>query len=469
MKLSDKFSLVSARLKTCKSRTAITIFTMSVLFGVVIAAMTIIQGNFNNLEYLNQEAYGNNIFLKVTYSGEDAEHAEEYIARAVGYLNGQVVGKITHYCSNKQIDIPNLTPYREPFVISAPCSQSYPGEYIEVIDSDTISSLIDVRNTNDDSINVILPVATAGKLQGISQPSLASSAVTEYIKNVAGQSVGYKFTATTSEFSAAGQETEASTKFTIVGLTPSRDITTFSPDAPTIFSDIMPVENYSPMAIFAVVNPTSSAFQDLYNRQSNDRTEYLISFSNVQNALAWLNPKESQKAIPQDLTKNISTNSQEYLTTRISNYQRHQSYNKIITEFAIVFTIVSIIIMAGTLSRVIDDEKSSIALYRSIGATTGEILQVFVLYMLIISLLVILCATVIGILISLGVTFIFSGAVTATARSLFLLPNLKLLIMIGFDWKIIFVWLSIIVVSLVSLLAMVKKLVSKDIIKDLKR
>lgn len=125
--------------------------------------------------------------------------------------------------------------------------------------------------------------------------------------------------------------------------------------------------------------------------------------------------------------------------------------------------------MAGTLSHVIDDEKSSIALYRSIGATTGEILQVFVLYMLIISLLVILCATVIGILISLGVTFIFSGAVTATARSLFLLPNLKLLIMIGFDWKIIFVWLSIIVVSLVSLLAMVKKLVSKDIIKDLKR
>jgi len=125
--------------------------------------------------------------------------------------------------------------------------------------------------------------------------------------------------------------------------------------------------------------------------------------------------------------------------------------------------------MAGTLSRVIDDEKSSIALYRSIGATTGEILQIFVLYMLVISLLVILCATVIGILISLGVTFIFGGAVTATARSLFLLPNLKLLIMIGFDWKIIFVWLSIIVVSLVSLLAMVKKLVSKDITKDLKR
>lgn len=66
MKLSDKFSLVSARLKTRKSRTAITILTMSVLFGVVIAAMTIIQGNFNNLEYLNQEAYGDHIFLKVT-------------------------------------------------------------------------------------------------------------------------------------------------------------------------------------------------------------------------------------------------------------------------------------------------------------------------------------------------------------------------------------------------------------------
>lgn len=470
MKLSDKFSLVSARLKTRKSRTAITILTMSVLFGVVIAAMTIIQGNFNNLEYLNQEAYGNNIFLKVTYSGEDAEHAEEYIARAVGYLNGQVVGKITHYCSNKQIDIPDLTPYREPFVISAPCSQSYPGEYIEVIDSETISSLIDVRNTNDDSINVILPVATAGKLQSISQPSLANSAVTEYIKNVTNQSVGRKFTATTSEFSVTREEPEEKpANFTIVGLTPSRDVTTFSPDAPTIFSDIMPVENYSPMAIFAVVNPTSSAFQALYNRQSNDRTEYLISFSNVQDALAWLNPKESQKAIPQDFTKYISTGGQEYLTTRISNHQKHQSYNKTITEFSIVFTIISVIIMAGTLSRVIDDEKSSIALYRSIGATTGEILQIFVLYMLVISLLVILCATVIGILISLGVTFIFGGAVTATARSLFLLPNLKLLIMIGFDWKIIFVWLSIIVVSLVSLLAMVKKLVSKDITKDLKR
>lgn len=469
MKLSDKFSLVSARLKTRKSRTIVTILTMSILFGVVIAAMTIIQGNFNNLEHLNQEAYGDHIFLKVTYSGEDIEHAEEYIERAVSHLNGKVVGKITHYCSNKQIDIPNLTPYREPLNTSVPCNQSYPGEYVEVIDSEVISTIIGVQGTNNDSINAVLPVATAGKLQSISQPSLANSAVTEYIKNVASQSVGYKFTATTSEFSTAGQETEASTKFTIVGLTPSRDITTFSPDAPTIFSDIMPVENYSPMAIFAVVNPTSSAFQDLYNRQSNDRTEYLISFSNVQDALAWLNPKESQKAIPQDLTKYISTGGQEYLTTRISSHQKHQSYNKTITEFSIVFTIISVIIMAGTLSRVIDDEKSSIALYRSIGATTGEILQIFVLYMLVISLLVILCATVIGILISLGVTFIFGGAVTATARSLFLLPNLKLLIMIGFDWKIIFVWLSIIVVSLVSLLAMVKKLVSKDIIKDLKR
>lgn len=172
MKLSDKFSLVSARLKTRKSRTIVTILTMSVLFGVVIAAMTIIQGNFNNLEHLNQEAYGDHIFLKVTYSGEDIEHAEEYIERAVGYLNGKVVGKITHYCSNKQIDIPNLTPYREPLTTSVPCSQSYPGEYVEVIDSEVISTIIGVQGTNNDSINAVLPVATAGKLQSISQPYL---------------------------------------------------------------------------------------------------------------------------------------------------------------------------------------------------------------------------------------------------------------------------------------------------------
>lgn len=477
MKFSDKLNLVFARLRVRKMRTIVTIFTMSVLFGVVIAAMTIVQGNFDNLERLNQEAYGDNIFFKANYSGGDVEHAEEHIARAAEQFNGKVVGKITHYCSKEQLNIAGLTPYRESSMASIPCDGWMPGQYVDVLDSKLIASLLVAYKGNDDSINVILPVATAGKLQGINQPSRTSTSVTEYIKNVITRSAGYQFSATAQAFSESEVEVVAGSinssrtiSFTIAGLTPSREITTFSSETPTIFSDIMPIENSGSVAHFMVMKPNSTSFQDAYNRQPDDRADYIIAFSNIQDALAWINVNQYQGTVPDvSILDDIVMNAQEFLTTRISNYKKHQSYNKTITEFTIVFTVVSVIIMIGVLSRVIDDEKSSIALYRSIGATTGEIVQIFMLYMLIISLLVILCATIIGIFVSLGVTLIFGGAVTATARSLFLLPNLNLLIMIGFDWRIIFVWLSIIAIAMISLLTMIKKLVSRDIVKDLKR
>ena len=468
MKLPDKFSLVIARLKAHKTRTVITILTMSVLFGVVIAAMMIIQGNFNNLEHLNQEAYGDHILLKASYYGSDTESAHNHIARAAAYFHGDVIGEITHYCSKKQIDIPKLSPYRETFAISTPCNQSFPGESVDVIQSEFFSSFVDLRDTDSDSINIVIPVIMAGKLQDISQPTRNSHSVTEYIKRITDQSVGYQFTATSLEPNERGDNSLV--PFMIAGLTPSRNITTFSPGTFSIFSDIMPVESFPPMARFIVINPEASVFRDLYYRQPDDNTEYLISFSNIQDVEAWLSDDKRREVIPDTETfRDISINAQELFTTRISNSQRRQSYERMITEFAVIFTIISVIIMAGTLSRMIDDEKSSIALYRSIGATASEILQIFALYMLTIGLLVILSATIIGILISLVVTLGFGSAVTATARSLFLLPDLGPLIMVGFDWKIIFVWLSVLAISAISLLAVNRKLNSKDVIKDLKR
>src|SRR5690606_17907397 len=59
----------------------------------------------------------------------------------------------------------------------------------------------------------------------------------------------------------------------------------------------------------------------------------------------------------------------ELITSRIALYNLSDTINKLIASIALFFCLIAVLIMSGTLSRIIDDEKQTTAVYRAVGAS----------------------------------------------------------------------------------------------------
>lgn len=139
-----------------------------------------------------------------------------------------------------------------------------------------------------------------------------------------------------------------------------------------------------------------------------------------------------------------------------------------IVGFAIAFTVIATIIMTGTISRVIDDERQTIALYRAVGATTGDIVYIFAGYIFTLSILIATSAVVVGLLISVTATVMNTGLITANIAAMYGLSALSPVVFVGFDVRIFYIGISIIFAGLICLTLVLKKLISKNIIKDMR-
>ncbi|MCL2444838.1 ABC transporter permease [Candidatus Saccharibacteria bacterium] len=130
---------------------------------------------------------------------------------------------------------------------------------------------------------------------------------------------------------------------------------------------------------------------------------------------------------------------------------------------------IAMFIMAGTIGRVIEDEKQATAIYRAVGATKGAIRKIYITYVTLLSAITATLALIIGYGFSLAIHIAYSRILTANSRVTYGLPESTHTIWtVGFDIRTLLVIGAIFLVGLLCTLLCFDRMISKSIIKDIK-
>lgn len=134
----------------------------------------------------------------------------------------------------------------------------------------------------------------------------------------------------------------------------------------------------------------------------------------------------------------------------------------------VVFLIIAVWIATATFSHLIGQEAQTIALYRSFGAKSGDILLIYFCYMLQLCLLAVGLCVVLALLVAGVIALMDASKISQALQSYYYLDVAPKVNMVGFDWRFPTVILTILLIAPLSLLCSIRSFSSKNIAKKLK-
>ncbi len=139
-----------------------------------------------------------------------------------------------------------------------------------------------------------------------------------------------------------------------------------------------------------------------------------------------------------------------------------------LTAIEILFIIIAILIATFTFAHLIDQDAATVALYRSLGASTGNIYLIYFLYLLELCLLAVLSCAAIAFAI-VGVVWLFNaGALAERLKGYYILKDLPKINLFGFNGMFFWIIGSIMVIAPISLLLTMRRFSAKHVAKKLK-
>jgi ABC-type lipoprotein release transport system permease subunit len=512
MILRDAVTLSSSKIKTRKLRTIVSTITISVLFGVVIAALLIINGLRSSLEESAKILSNGDIYLRASQnvSGFDDK---EIINRAIElYKNSPDSDKqyplVTSYPSGEALDEPYLDnnnifamqaaeEYREVIQTELEEAVAYKSHGYDIsimqmaeysVRSDTmhiennytlantgstllflsqevVQPLIQISlPTDETAIPVIVPIDIAGEIAGMG--TISASATNEqrkeYITAVYDKAIGFTYTAT-----LQSESVETEVQYQIVGLLPpfgSLKITQKSNEFNIINLILGNLGANAPP--FIVVDTSSQLFHDTYTASNvySFSVNYLLRFTDIQQA------SDFRTKYSCSITENHCHDFfvEEILNNHLNIQAVFGMVDGLLIIFIVFFSIVAVIIMASTLSRILNDESQSIALYRSMGASTRDIMQIYMIYIIMLCALACIAATIIGVALSGTATLLISSDLSSNIMYFYGVSRVANATLLMFDARILLVLLTIFIVGMLCFLLLLDKLTSRNIVKNLK-
>ena len=143
--------------------------------------------------------------------------------------------------------------------------------------------------------------------------------------------------------------------------------------------------------------------------------------------------------------------------------------NVIIIGVSIFFSVISIIILVGTFSKIFLDEQKTSAIFQAVGATRGDIFKIYTIYALILAIFVAIMVQIIGYFGAFLIQIWQSSQSTAELKIDFNLVSSSVnLNFIGFTPQALWVSAIAAISVLLSFLFISRKISTKDIIKTLK-
>jgi len=210
------------------------------------------------------------------------------------------------------------------------------------------------------------------------------------------------------------------------------------------------------------------------NTQANihDLKQFVVMFDNYDDAIAYYWDTANGESIPKDIEtpdgrKYVIHSGEDFSDVIGAELITRNTRNTLIF-IEIFLIIVAVVIATLTFAHIIDQDAATIALYRSLGASTGSIYLVYFLYLLEMCVLAVLACIVMA-MVLVGLLWLFNAdALAKRLQEFYMLSSTPKVVLFGFDSLFYGIVGSILIIAPITLLLTLHNFSNKHIAKKLK-
>lgn len=140
----------------------------------------------------------------------------------------------------------------------------------------------------------------------------------------------------------------------------------------------------------------------------------------------------------------------------------------VVMVLEVIVLIVAVVIATFTFAHVVDQDANTLALYRSMGATTNNMYLIYFLYLLELCLLALVVSFLLGVVIVGVMAWMNVDALVVKWQSFWALSELSKVSLFGIDWHFWMVVIAMLLIAPVSLIFAQGRFSSRHIAKQLK-
>lgn len=434
LKFSDALRLSWSNIAQHKGRSAIVILTISILFGVVMAFNFMLEGLGKTTFDAAMQASNGKIYIAAGYNEiasinegdyfkvDNLEDAEKAIVESVKRYHGQIIGQVIQY---NDIGSSRWTINQEL------------AERFDELDFDKLK---------EDQIPYV-------------GPKMEDEFFDRYLKD------------------ADDNKDKLLVK---VGTYPATE-----PGSPTLpgfnpLNLLLSGIHGSYTAPLMVDDGSGKVMQYLEKMAEQNNTQEVIPyiaqfvamFDNYDDAIIYYWDIANGKNIPKEIEtsdgKKYVSHSEELFSNVISAELSIKNLRDTLILIEILFIIVAVIIATLTFAHIIDQDAATIALYRSLGASTGNIYLIYFLYLLEMCILAVVACIVIAAILVGALWLVNANALAQRLQNYYMLDATPKVTLFGFDSLFYGIIDSVMLIAPITLLFTLRNFSSKHIAKKLK-
>ena len=438
LKFSDALRLSWSNIAEHKKRSVAIVLTISILFGVIMGFSFMLEGLRETILGAALQANDGKVYLEVGYQElagfgpgrvekvDSEAKLDEFIKEGVTRYHGKIIGEKLNYQFNNIFE--TITPAV----------------------AESISGEIDLSSVPEGKVAVLMPAETS--------PYAAVDREDYYIVGT---------------YPATQQGSP-----TLPGLNPANLLLSMVYGSginarPWIIdNDSEAVHNYFlKLAQQKVYSGSPYASAEEYLETVVPQTRYIVEFPNYESAVNYYYDIYAEKSIP----KNVEIGDRKYELLNMDTFGRviHLKYDFdnlqfMLTAIEILFIVIAILVATFTFAHLIDQDAATIALYRSLGASTWNIYLIYFLYLVELCLLAVLSCILIAFII-VGVMWLCNaGALAERLKEYYILKDLPKVNLFGFNGMFFWITGAIMIVAPISLVLTMRRFSVKHIAKKLK-
>lgn len=439
LRFSDALRLSWSNIVQHKKRSAIIVLTISLLFGVIMAFNFMLEGLRGTILDAALQANDGKVYLEVGYQSiagfgpgkveevDSIEKLDTFIKEEVERCHGKIIGERVTY------QFKNIFP-----VITPSVAEDLLGE-------------IDLSSVPNGKVPVLMPVSEVSQYAEVNENDY-------YV-------VGH--------YPATMQGSP-----TLPGLNPANLLLSMvhgsGIDAwPLLIDDgTDAVHNYFlKLAEQVIKNNSQYSSAEEYLEKLSPETKYIVEFDSYDDAVEYYYGSYAGKNIP----KNVEIGDSKYELINMDTFGRviyleldFDNLQFMLTAIEVLFIVIAILIATFTFAHLIDQDAATIALYRSLGASTGSIYLIYFLYLVELCLLAVLSCILIALVI-VGVMWLCNaGALAERLKEYYILKDLPKVNLFGFNGMFFWTIGAVMVVAPISLVLTMRRFSAKHIAKKLK-
>lgn len=448
LRLRDALRLAFVNLAGNRRRTSLIVMTVVVLFAPMLSLAFLAQGVRNSILDTSALQTGGAVYIQtgfladIYYGAEERvitpapENADEILRERIAAHHGEIVGTIT--AARRSLGW-NYD------LISASAIEAFQGDTAPSLAANAATPATDLNTSTANTLASPLPAITNSNLH-LSDPALSILATypgTETLFSLQGASAALGF-------------------FT--------DAITGTPSQTFLIDDGSPaIQSYRDQALADWRDHCQQTYQSTCDYRPSLPELYVVRFANPRDAAAY-----QTTAGFDSLRYGYDTDADyQYLIADLFNNTLSVAGATTSAQFIIyvvmgAFLILALILIVTTLSHAADEDAATIALYRSLGASTRAVRLIYFLYLLLLCLLAALISFLVALLFASLIALIVAAPFAASLQTFYQLSAPPAISCLGLDGFALLLLTAILLIAPIALLLTFHQFSAKHLSRKLK-